>query len=79
MPPRCKLFDPKSNEPFAISRSGLEQFMRCPRCFYHHRRLVSPPKMGAIDLAVATDALLKMNLIPFVGLTRSTMFGRPMD
>ena len=60
MPSRRKLFDPKSNEPFAISRTGLEQFMRCPRCFYQHRRLgVSPPKMVPLTLAVATDALLK--------------------
>ena len=60
MPPRRKLFDPQSNEPFAISRSGLEQFMRCPRCFYQHQRLgVSPPKMVPLTLAVATDALLK--------------------
>src|SRR3989304_4407319 len=34
-----KLFDPKSSEPFRISRSGLEFFTECPRCFYLDRRL----------------------------------------
>ena len=40
--------------------------MRCPRCFYLHRRLgVSPPKMIPLTLAIATDAL-KMNSMPYV-------------
>ena len=43
-----------------ISRSGLEQFIRCPRCFYLQRRLgVKLPSMVPLTLAVATDALLK--------------------
>ena len=58
--PRAKLFDPASEDTFPLSRTGLEQFMRCPRCFYLHRRLgVSPPKMIPLTLAIATDALLK--------------------
>jgi len=34
-----KLFDPKSDKPFALSRSKVELFMDCPRCFYLDRRL----------------------------------------
>lgn len=43
-----------------LSRTALEQFLRCPRCFYLQRRLgVKPPAMVPLTLAVATDALLK--------------------
>jgi len=43
-----------------LSRSALEQFTRCPRCFYLQRRLkVKLPSMVPLTLAVATDALLK--------------------
>lgn len=43
-----------------LSRSALEQFIRCPRCFYQQRRLsLNQPSMVPLTLAVATDALLK--------------------
>lgn len=43
-----------------ISRSAIEQHIRCPRCFYMQRRLgLKPPAMVPLTLAVATDALLK--------------------
>ena len=43
-----------------LSRSALEQFIRCPRCFYQQRRLgLKQPAMVPLTLAVATDALLK--------------------
>lgn len=43
-----------------LSRSALEQHIRCPRCFYLQRRLgLKPPAMVPLTLAVATDALLK--------------------
>jgi hypothetical protein len=43
-----------------LSRSGLEQHMRCPRCFYLQRTLkISPPSFPPLTLAIATDALLK--------------------
>ena len=61
MPPRKRnLFDPASGEPFKLSRSKLEMFLGCPRCFYIDRRLgigrVSGP---AFTLNSATDTLLK--------------------
>jgi hypothetical protein len=43
-----------------LSRSALEQFIRCPRCFYQQRNLgLKQPSMVPLTLAVATDALLK--------------------
>src|SRR3972149_4834140 len=55
-----KLFDPKSSEPFKISRSGLEFFTECPRCFYLDRRLgVGRPSGPPFTLNSAVDTLLK--------------------
>lgn len=46
--------------PDKLSRSGIEQFIRCPRCFYLDKRLgLKPPSMVPLTLAAATDALLK--------------------
>ncbi|NQT29826.1 MAG: PD-(D/E)XK nuclease family protein [Candidatus Saganbacteria bacterium] len=57
---RKKLFDPKSSEPFNISRSKIELFVRCPRCFYLDRRLgVGRPGFPAFTLNNAVDKLLK--------------------
>ncbi|MDP8266168.1 MAG: PD-(D/E)XK nuclease family protein [Candidatus Aceula meridiana] len=54
------LFNPKSKTPFKLSRSRLEMFSQCPRCFYLDRRLgVDKPSMPAFTLNSAVDALLK--------------------
>ncbi|MFZ2975271.1 MAG: PD-(D/E)XK nuclease family protein [Candidatus Moraniibacteriota bacterium] len=54
------LFDPKSKEPFRISRSKLDLFLNCPRCFYLDRRLgVGQPPGFPFNLNSAVDALLK--------------------
>jgi len=36
---RRNLYDPKSKEPFVISRSKIDLFLECPRCFYLDRKL----------------------------------------
>ena len=54
------LFDPNSRDPFRLSRSRLESFLRCPRCFYLDRRLgIDRPSMPGFTLNIAVDALLK--------------------
>ncbi len=54
------LFDPNSEVPFKLSRSKLENFIKCPRCFYLDRRLgVASPGGPGFSLNVAVDALLK--------------------
>lgn len=60
-PKRVKnVFDPSSKEPFALSRSKLENFMNCPRCFYLDRRLgVGQPPGYPFSLNSAVDKLLK--------------------
>ena len=54
------LFDPESREPFKLSRSKLDLFLECPRCFYLDRRLgVGRPPGFPFSLNSAVDTLLK--------------------
>lgn len=55
------LYDPASLEPFKLSRSKIELFMNCPRCFYFDRRLgVARPPGFPFALNSAVDHLLKL-------------------
>ncbi len=57
---RKKLYDPKAKEAFKISRSKIDLFIQCPRCFYLDRRLgVSRPQGFPFNLNSAVDILLK--------------------
>ena len=58
------LYSPEENavggEPFRLSRTRIELFMKCPRCFYLDRRLgVDQPPGYPFSLNSAVDALLK--------------------
>ena len=54
------LYDPKSKSFYRLSRTKLENFLRCARCFYIDRRLgVSQPPGFPFNLNSAVDELLK--------------------
>ena len=54
------LYEPGSPEPFKLSRSKIDLFLECPRCFYLDRRLgISRPPSYPFTLNSAVDALLK--------------------
>lgn len=54
------LYDPNSSEPFRLSRSKIDLFVSCPRCFYLDRRLgVAQPPGYPFSLNSAVDTLLK--------------------
>jgi CRISPR/Cas system-associated exonuclease Cas4 (RecB family) len=54
------IYDPKSKEPFKLSRSKIENFMHCPKCFYLDRRLgIGQPPGYPFNLNTAVDTLLK--------------------
>jgi RecB family exonuclease len=54
------LYDPASGEPFKLSRTKIELFLDCPRCFYLDRRLgIARPTGPAFTLNSAVDFLLK--------------------
>ncbi len=60
-PPRSRnLYTPDSVKPYALSRSKIENFVRCPRCFYLDRRLgVDVPPGYPFNLNNAVDSLFK--------------------
>ena len=54
------IFNPQSKEPFKLSRSKIDLFLECPKCFYIDRRLgIGRPEMPGWSLNSAVDALLK--------------------
>ncbi len=54
------IFNPGSPEPFRLSRSKIELFLECPRCFYLDRRLgIGRPPGFPFTLNAAVDYLLK--------------------
>ena len=54
------IFDPESDIPYKISRTKIDLFLNCPRCFYLDRRLgVSHPPGFPFSLNSAVDRLLK--------------------
>ena len=54
------IFNPASAEAFRISRSKIDLFLECPRCFYYDQRLgVGRPPGFPFNLNSAVDALLK--------------------
>lgn len=54
------LYDGAADEPFRLSRSKIDLFLECPRCFYLDRKLgVGRPPGFPFTLNSAVDALLK--------------------
>ena len=54
------LYEPGSHEAFRLSRSKIDLFLNCPRCFYLDRRIgVGRPPGYPFSLNSAVDALLK--------------------
>ena len=54
------LYDPQRTKSFRLSRSKIDLFLACPRCFYLDRRLgVGRPPGFPYNLNSAVDALLK--------------------
>lgn len=55
-----RLFDPDIRAPFPLSRTKVELFLECPRCFYLDRRLgIGRPAGFPFNLNSAVDTLLK--------------------
>lgn len=54
------LYDASLDKPFRLSRSKIDLFLECPRCFYYDRRLgVGRPPGFPFNLNSAVDELLK--------------------
>lgn len=54
------IYQPGQDTPFRLSRSRIEMFLDCPRCFYLQNRLgLGRPSMPGFSLNTAVDELLK--------------------
>jgi hypothetical protein len=54
------IYDPNDKKPFKLSRSKIDLFLECPRCFYMDRKLgVGRPPGYPFNLNSAVDFLLK--------------------
>src|SRR3990167_10523241 len=55
------LYSPGASEPFKLSRSKIDLFLECPRCFYYDRKLgIGRPPGYPFALNSAVDHLLKL-------------------
>ena len=53
-------FDPENPAPYEISRSRIENFVKCPACFYLQQvKQIEYPSMPGFNINEATDILLK--------------------
>ena len=54
------VFDPNNSSPYELSRSRVENFVRCPACFYLQQiKKVNFPSIPGFNINEATDVLLK--------------------
>lgn len=59
-PRKSSTFDPESSKPFRLSRSKIDLYMKCKRCFYLDRRHgIGQPGGPPFSLNIAVDDLLK--------------------
>jgi len=60
------IYDPNSDKPFKLSRSKVDNYISCQRCFYIDRRLgVGQPPGFPFNINSAVDELLKKEFNPF--------------
>jgi len=81
------LYDPRSEKPYKLSRSRIENFSKCKRCFYLEEKLgVKKPDSFPFNLNNAVDQLLKDEFDSFRGteknhpyLIESSIDAKPYD
>lgn len=57
---KSHLYQKDIEKPFKISRTKIQDYLSCPRCFYLDRRLgIGKPSMPGFALNTAVDVLLK--------------------
>lgn len=61
-------YDPASESPYELSRSRIENFVRCPACFYLQQvRGIKFPSIPGFNINEATDILLKRDFDKYRG------------
>ena len=70
------IYKPDSEKPFKLSRSKVDNFVSCKRCFYIDRRLgVGHPPGFPFNINSAVDELLKRNLINIESWKTTSIYG----
>jgi CRISPR/Cas system-associated exonuclease Cas4 (RecB family) len=55
-----QLYHKKLTKPYVLSRTRIENFLKCPRCFYLQEKYgINPPSLPGFSLNSAVDELLK--------------------
>ena len=68
-------FNPDHPAPYELSRSRIENFVRCPACFYLQQVKAVPfPSIPGYNINEATDVLLKRDFDKFRGGTETHPF-----
>ena len=53
-------YNPLSDKPYKLSRSRIDNYLNCPRCFYmHERKGIKAPSGPTLSLNNAVDNLYK--------------------
>ena len=61
-------FDPNNPAPYELSRSRIENYVRCPACFYLQQVKAVPfPSIPGFNINEATDVLLKRDFDKYRG------------
>ncbi|OUW02797.1 MAG: hypothetical protein CBD16_03825 [Betaproteobacteria bacterium TMED156] len=68
-------FDPDNQAPYELSRSRIENFIKCPACFYLQQvKGVKYPSIPGFNINEATDILLKRDFDQYRGKTETHPF-----
>ena len=58
------VFDPNNSSPYELSRSRVENFVRCPACFYLRQiKKVNFPSIPGFNINEATDVFSNVTSI----------------
>ena len=64
------VYKPEHESPYELSRSRVENFVKCPACFYLQQvKGVQYPKIPGFNINEATDILLKRDFDRFRGIS----------
>ena len=75
MPRHRGTYNPENKEAYELSRSRIENFIKCPACFYLMQvKGIKFPSIPGFNINEATDVLLKRDFDKFRGAERTHQF-----
>ena len=75
MPRHRGTYNPENEEAYELSRSRIENFVKCPACFYLTQvKGIKFPSIPGFNINEATDVLLKRDFDKFRGAENTHQF-----